>query len=163
MSEPRGFRQAPWVTVTAAEAEGHPKGRPGLAIYLISLWLVALAGLYLAPFGIFGFSQTPILFLFWGILALNAAVFLALGSLLGWICAMVLAAREVILFVANFAGTGTSRIHDMVAAMLPTVTANYLILALAVIATVVLLYLWEGDRPNLIYRHRYRQYSALEK
>ena len=26
----------------------------------------------------------------------------------------------------------------------------------------ILFYLIDGDRPNLIYRHRYRQYSAKE-
>ncbi|MEM6727247.1 MAG: hypothetical protein AAF618_01990 [Pseudomonadota bacterium] len=140
-----------WVYVTPNEAFAHPKGRPGLSIYLMALWFAGIGAFEAAVnlnFGAFG----PVQALFTGLLLLCAfgLVFRAPWS---YVLAILLAVRETFGFV-QLIGGGAFEV--------PPLLAVYGVTN-AIIGIGIIFYMVEGDRPNFIYRHRYRSYRAEAK
>lgn len=151
----------PWQYVGRDRAAAHPKGRPGLALYLVALWLVVIAVLNLGAFLIFPVVAVPLWFAAFGALALLGAVLIALGAPPGWLIAVAIAIREIAVFVLYL--SSASRLQILLNETLGIAGGQYAALALVVTSTAALLYLLWGDRPNLVYRHRYRKYSEAGK
>lgn len=162
MEQQKELRNAPWVSVSQKDVAAHPKGRPGLGIYLASAWLGLLGVLFLGTYAIFPWAALPIWFVVWGVISLNGALLLALGSPVGWLIGIIMGGQQVVTFVAYHSSGNGSRFHGLIVSLLEFNAGNFAILALAVAAAASVLYLWDGDRPNLIYRHRYRRYSDAE-
>ncbi|MFQ6547861.1 hypothetical protein AADZ90_007875 [Aestuariibius sp. 2305UL40-4] len=143
----------PWVSVTPAEAAAHPKGRPGLVIYAIALWL-AVSGAFdvLALFGPVG----SLWFLVFGGLSLVAALGLVLGAPWALVLSVLMCGRYLVASIAEL------RIFMFVDAVEEQGLA-LLILAQGIVAVAAAFHLLEGDRPNLIFRHRYRAYSEADE
>ncbi|AKS46619.1 hypothetical protein SAMN05444287_1736 [Octadecabacter temperatus] len=131
----------PWVNVTAQEAHAHPLGKLGpiewvivvyfIGISILKFWLSFDYGMGLG--GAFLNSIWPFL------------VGLGLALRVPWavIMAMISAALTAYALVRGLGGGGD------------------LITLFEMIASVgILFYLIDADRPNLIYRHRYRKYSV---
>lgn len=131
----------PWVNVTAQEAHAHPLGKLGPIEWAIALYFIALAtlkvGLTLA-YG-FGFGNAFLN----GIWPFLVGLGLALRVPWAVIMALISAALTAYALVRGLGGGGS------------------LITLFEMIASVgILFYLIDADRPNLIYRHRYRKYSV---
>lgn len=131
----------PWVNVTAKEAHAHPLGKLGPIEWAIALYFLAIAILkfWLVLSYDFGFGAA-VLNSIWPLL-----VGLGLALRVPWavIMAMVSAALTAYALVRGLGGGGN------------------LITLFEMIASVgILFYLVDADRPNLIYRHRYRKYSV---
>ncbi len=141
---------AQWVHVTPAEAHGHPKGRPGLVLWVIAAWFAASGGLEVALVMAAG---APLWSGALGMLSLVAGVGLILRVPWAYVLAVLLPARFVIGFVQSVGG-GAAGLTGA-----PQADQAF-VLVQAVIAALVMFYLIEGERPNLIYRHRYRSYEA---
>lgn len=140
---PEYYSGVPWVHVTPAEARAHPMGRPGPLLIGIGLFFIATAA-----------------WKGWATLAAGAGVgwavansawpFLTgLGLIFGVPWAVVMAGISAALtlwfLVRNLgADGGLYYLFEMIA------------------YTGILFYLVDGERPNLVYRHRYRKYSAGE-
>ncbi len=154
MSEPEKILTQPdsfgrhWVYVTANQAAGHPKGRPGIVIYAIAVWFAAIGAFEAAilltngMFGLVGGIFT--------VLLLVAAVLLITRSPWGYVLAILLAVRECFGFIQLIGGGAVGVSPEL---------ATYGVVN-AIIGAGVIMHLVEGDRPNLIYRHRYRSYRA---
>ncbi|MEO0486087.1 MAG: hypothetical protein AAF092_09255 [Pseudomonadota bacterium] len=137
-----------WVYVTAQEAFAHPKGRPGIVEYAMAAWFAGIGAFEATlnmSFGVFGAIQ-----LVFTALLLLSAVGLILRSPWSYVLSIVLAVREMIGFI-QLIGGGAFEV--------PPVLALYGVVN-AIIGTGIIFYLVEGDRPNFIYRHRYRSYRA---
>ncbi|MEM6896927.1 MAG: hypothetical protein AAF576_06075 [Pseudomonadota bacterium] len=150
LTEPDTFGRH-WVYVTATEAFAHPRGRPGPAEYAIALWFAGVGAFEAAlniSFGAFGI--VPAVFT---VLLLGCAVGLILRMPWAFVAAILLAVREMFGFI-QLIGGGAFEVPPLLAAYGVT---N------AVIGTGIIFYLVEGDRPNLIYRHRYRSYRTEAK
>ncbi|MFQ6553293.1 hypothetical protein AAD018_013230 [Aestuariibius insulae] len=145
------MRGAPWVQVTPSEAAAHPKGRPGLVLWLVAGWFAA-TGAFEVVLAIW--AGASIWWAFFGGLALVAALGLAIGAPWSLVLAVLLAARQVIGLARDVKLVGSIAVTDQ---LLPL-----LVLGQAVVAAGVVFYLLEGDRPNLIFRHRYRAYSEAD-
>lgn len=131
----------PWVDVTPEQARAHPKGQLGLLLWAIVAYFLFIAVIktYLAlSFGA-GFG-IAVLNAIWPFLA---GIGLALRVPWSVFMAVVSAGLTAYALLRGF-GTNASVI--------------YLFETIANVG--ILFYLIDGDRPNLIYRHRYRQYSA---
>lgn len=146
--------RAPWVQVSPEAALAHPKGRPGLAIHAVALWLLLTAALNLLSYLDGGGTGWMLV---WAVVAFNAAWLLALGSFWGWLLGVVVALREIVIFIINLRGLGG--VPGDVVASDGFTALSYLLLAQVVLAAIAGFYLLEGDRPNLIFRHRFRKYS----
>jgi len=131
----------PWVHVTAQEAHAHPLGRLGPIEWAISIYFIAIAVLksWLAlDYGL-GFGGAFLN----GIWPLLVGLGLVLRVPWAVIMAMISAALTAYALVRGLGGGG-----DLIALF-------------EMIASVgILFYLIDADRPNLIYRHRYRKYSV---
>lgn len=137
-----------WVYVTAEEAFGHPKGRPGLAEYAMALWFAGIGAIEASislSFGQFGVVQGV-----FTVLLMFCAVGLILRSPWSYVLSILLAVREMFGFI-QLIGGGAYEVPPMLALY---GVAN------AIVGTGIIFYLIEGDRPNFIYRHRYRSYRA---
>lgn len=132
----------PWVYVTQQQAHAHPKGKLGAVLWLIVAYFIAIAGLkfYLSisvGAGI-GFAILT------GLWPLLTGLGLALRVPWAIIMAVVSAGLTVYALLRGFSGDGS------------------VITLFETIASIgILFYLIDGDRPNLVYRHRYRKYSVL--
>jgi hypothetical protein len=141
---------AQWVHVPRAEAHAHPRGRPGLLLWLVAAWFAASGGLEVALVLAAG---APLVSGALGALSLVAAAGLILRVPWAYVLAVLLPARFVIGFVQAIGGgavglTGAPEVDQV------------FVLVQAVVSVLVVFYLLEGERPNLIYRHRYRSYEA---
>ena len=130
---------AQWVNVTPEMARGHPQGK-----LTIALW--GIAAVFLA----FGTLR----------IALNGAY---LGDLLGGglqvltgIMLMMRAPWAVLL-------AGAQLLLTIFGLVTSSFGGHWSDLAMLVFSFGALFYLVEGDRPNLIYRHRYRSYGKGPK
>lgn len=131
----------PWVNVTPQQAHSHPKGRLNLLLWAIAGYFIAIGVLkfglalnYGAGFGIAALN---------GVWPMLTGLGLALRVPWAVIMAMISAALTVYALVRGLGGDG-----------------SIIVLLETLINVGILFYLVDGDRPNLIYRHRYRKYSV---
>ncbi|MBT0956295.1 hypothetical protein IV417_02755 [Alphaproteobacteria bacterium KMM 3653] len=130
---------AVWIYVSRAMAHGHPMGRLNWVLYLIIGYFAAGAAVKLSVWGQGG----PAL-MFWGaILGIMTAIGLALR--VPW--ALILAVAQAGLSVAFLAFSLTAG-------------GSLATLAEAVVGILIVMYLIDGQRPNLAYRYRYRSYQG---
>ena len=131
----------PWVNVAPQQARAHPKGKLNLVLWAIVAYFIGIGSLkfglalsYGAGFGIALLN---------GIWPFLTGIGLALRVPWAIIMATIAALLTIYALVRSLGGDGS------------------LVILLQTLANVgILFYLVDGDRPNLIYRHRYRQYSA---
>lgn len=134
----------PWANVTREQARAHPQGQLNLILWGIALYLIG-SGLWKTwmlwqadmPLMAIGLS---------GLLPVLTGLGLIIRAPWAVVLAVILAGLGAFAFVKAL-GQGVD----------PAILIDGLI------AVGVLTYLLEGDRPNLIYRHRYRKYSALKE
>jgi len=133
----------PWVDVTPEQARAHPLGKPGLLIWAIAVYFLFIAGL---KFYLSMSYDTGI-----GVALLNAIwpFLAAIGLLLRvpWSVFMAIVSAALTVY-ALMRGMGSD--------------GSLIYLAETLANVGILFYLIDGDRPNLIYRHRYRKYSVEE-
>ena len=129
-----------WVYVTRAEVFGHPKGRLNAILWGIVVFLI---GTGLLKLWVFASAGAPLaMVLLSGLLPILTGLGLAVRAPLALVAAIVMAG--VTLYSTMRAmGEGQSIV----------------ILMDAVLAFGIIFYLLDGDRPNFIYRHRFRKYS----
>lgn len=131
----------PWINITAEQARGHPQGQLGAVLWLIAIYFTFIGVLKFVLVLSFGAGiGTALLNGIWPVLT-----GLGLAFRVPWavIMAAVSAGLTVYALVRGLGGDGS------VVTLFETL-----------INVGILIYLVEGDRPNLIYRHRFRKYSA---
>lgn len=131
----------PWITVSREKAHGHPRGRIGGPLLVVLAYLVLGGGFKLWIHLTTGAGI--------GALALGGALPVLAGVLMarrqGWgYWLAILSGAYVFLHGIQYVGGHPIWLADMIG------------------AAAMLFYLFDGDRPNLVFRHRYRQYSAVE-
>lgn len=142
--KPDAYSGIPWVHVDPETARAHPKGQLTLALRVIAGYLVAI--------GLFK------LWVFWG--AGYAAGVIVLGGVLPILAGLGLWARMPWAVVVTLVMAGFN-----LYAFVRNVGADpgLLLLFDGIASVAIIFYLVEGDRPNFIYRHRYRKYSVLDE
>ncbi|AGI67723.1 hypothetical protein OAN307_c20910 [Octadecabacter antarcticus 307] len=133
----------PWVPVSPEQARAHSKGALGPLLWAIVVYFIAIAVLRLYLSLTYGLGPTTaILNSIWPLL-----VGLGLAIRAPW--AVIMAAISAALTIFALArGLGND---------------GNLITLFETLANVgILFYLVDADRPNLIYRHRYRKYSVVD-
>ncbi len=133
----------PWVSVTPQEVRGHPKGQLTPLLWLIGLFFIgsALLKIWLLAQGGLGLGGAVLS----GLFPLLTGIGLLMRAPWALILAVLSAGFSLFGLVRGF-GTDTSLIY----------------LGETIIMAGILFYLMDGDRPNFIYRHRYRKYSVLK-
>lgn len=131
----------PWVNVTRDEAHSHPLGKPGLIIWAIVAYFIGIAILKFTLVISYGDGiGIAVLNSIWPLLT---GVGLAIRAPYAVVMATISAGLTVYALLRGLGGDGS------------------LIVLFETLANLgILFYLVDGDRPNLIYRHRYRKYSA---
>ncbi|WP_375280515.1 hypothetical protein [Pseudooctadecabacter sp.] len=163
------YAGVPWVNITPEQARNHPKGKPGVILWAIALyfivtglwkfyaawdfglagWLVVLAGIWPFLAGVGLLMRVP-----W-------SVFMAIVSAGLTVWALFRSSRATAELYNSFEGaTQTGFLHALFGVDGYTDGFFVILLVELLIQVGILFYLMDGDRPNLIYRHRYRQYSA---
>lgn len=131
----------PWEYVTREQAHGHPMGKLGVVLWAIVVYFIGIGVLkmyFVISFG--GGIGVALLNGLWPLLTGLGLAFRVPWSV---IMAMISAGLTTYALVRGLGGDGS------------------IIVLLETLASVgILFYLLEGDRPNLIYRHRYRKYSV---
>lgn len=130
-----------WVYVGRERARAHPQGQLGGVLYLIVLYLVALAGLRFYEFTQFGYAP----------LSLLASLVPMFGALGLYFRVPLAVALSVLLFAVSG--------YQLVTAI-GGLSALGLLQLLASGAMAV--YLLTSAKANLIYRHRYRSFKGPE-
>ncbi len=133
----------PWVYVTPDQARGHPKGQLGPALWAIVAYFIIAAivkTILSINYGL-GVSGAAVN----GLWPLIVGLGLALRIPWAVIFAAISAGLTVYALVRGLGGDGS------------LVTLLELVINIG-----VLFYLIDADRPNLIYRHRYRKYSVVD-
>lgn len=132
---------AQWIHVTPGMARNHPQGRLNLILWAIVGYYLAMAGLRV--------EQA----VEWGGVPSGAFV---LATLMPLLCAAGLAFRVpwAVLIVTALSALSVLSNLSVIGAGNPAVVVEIIVTVL------IILYLLEGDRPNLIYRHRYRSYRG---
>ncbi|MEJ6639466.1 MAG: hypothetical protein QNL58_03850 [Octadecabacter sp.] len=133
----------PWEHVTRAQAHSLPQGMLGLILWGAVIYFIGIGILKFYLTLNFGASVgVAVLNSIWPILT-----GLGLAFRVPWavIMAMISAALTVYALIRGLGGDG-----------------SLITLAEVLINVGILFYLIDGDRPNLIYRHRYRKYSVDE-
>ena len=133
----------PWVFVTPEQARAHSKGTLGFWLWLIVVYFIATAILkfYLS----ISYNAGLTIAILNSIWPLFVGLGLAIRAPWAVILAAISAALTVFALVRGLGGNGT------------------LITLFETLMNVgILFYLVDSDRPNLIYRHRYRKYSAVD-
>lgn len=140
-SKPDFYSGLPWVYVPPEQVRAHPKGRLNLILWLIATYFIGIGLLkfYLSlqqghGIGI-GIAN--------GIWPLLTGIGLAIRAPYAVLMACVSAGLTVYALLRGIGQEGTVTI------LLETI-AN----------VAILFYLIDGDRPNFVYRHRYRKYSV---
>jgi len=146
------YSRIPWVYVSRAEAHAHPKGQLGPVLYAICGFLILTGALKTVVFFMAG---EPL----WSV---------AISGVLPVFAGLGLYARMPFALVLTILMAGLTlflAILGMRALAEPGVTEIERVIPLidAVIAAAICFHLMDGDRPNLIYRHRYRKYSVLRE
>jgi hypothetical protein len=134
-----------WIYVTDSQVRDHPKGHFGVFIWIICLWFACVGGLEIV---LGGLSSMPRLV--YGVFVFITAVGLVLRNRLAYLMALFVPMIFLIRFFSQATGYGTTTIS----------AAQYYDLFNALIAVAVCFYMFEGDRPNFIFRRRYRSYRA---
>ena len=134
-----------WIYVTDLQVRDHPKGHFGVFIWIICLWFACVGGLEIV---LGGLSSMPRLV--YGVFVFITAVGLVLRNRLAYLMALFVPMIFLIRFFSQATGYGTTTIS----------LAQYYDLVNALIAVAVCFYMFEGDRPNFIFRRRYRSYRA---
>lgn len=142
--KPDAYSGVPWVHVDPQVARAHPKGRLTPALHVISVYLVLVGLLKLWLFA--GAGYAPGVILLGGLLPVLAGVGLWLRLPWAVVVALVMAGFNLYAFVRNVGAN-----------------PDVLLLFDGIVSVGIIFYLVEGDRPNLIYRHRYRKYSVLDR
>lgn len=134
----------PWVNVTPQQARNHPKGKLNAILWVIALFffLTGALRIYFAIADGYGI-QFALLSGVWPLL-----VGLGLAFRVPWavVMACISAGLSMYFLIRSF-GVG----------------ADVFLLVQTLISVGILFYLVDADRPNLIYRHRYRKYSAQKE
>ena len=133
-----------WCWVSRAAAHAHPKGQLGAVEYLIVTYFLlaaAIKGWMIFGLGASGWT-VPVV----GILQLVTAA----GLLARVPAALALAALQLVLTVVN--GVGAFSVGHAYGPLIEVV------LAIGIVA-----YLFEGERPNLIYRYRFQSRRGLDQ
>lgn len=132
----------PWVYVTREQAWAHPKGRLNGVLWAIGLLFVGI-----------GLAKA------WFILSsgggIGLALFNAVWPVLTGIGLLMRVPWSIYLAVVSAGLT----IYTLVRGFGDSQSVYYMLETVAYVG--ILFYLIDGDRPNLIYRHRYRKYSAV--
>lgn len=135
------YSRIPWEHVTPEQARAHPKGQIGLVLGAIGVFFIAI-GLG-KGWWIYDLSGDLLIGVFNGIWPLLAGIGLLLR--VPWSIYMAVIAAGLSIY-ALIRGFGEAQ------------SIYYLLETVAYVG--ILFHLIDGDRPNLIYRHRYRKYSA---
>ncbi len=130
---------ARWIHVTPQMARAHPQGRLGLI-----LWAIVVINLGVGVLRTYYGVTITLLILPFALTNFAVALALALRAPMATLLVLVQVIAGIVLSL-------------FVAPLPPDLLAMQAALGLG-----VLIYLFEGDRPNLIYRHRYRAYSDLD-
>lgn len=136
---------AQWVYVSQTMARAHPKGRLGPALWAIVAFFAAEAGMktYIA----FAYDA-PILLIGSG-LQLLTALLLAIRAPWALVVALVQLGISIFGVVTDFSNTEIEKDFMSLIGLLVSCGAAF--------------YLFEGDRPNLIYRHRFRSFRERKE
>lgn len=138
VGKPDNATDARWIYVTPEMALAHPKGRLGPL-----LWALVAFNLLMGVVRVYqGVTITPLALIF-GVVNLTVALLLSIRS--PWALPAV--------FVQVIGG---------ILAAFFIVLGPVDVVIRAALGIGLLVYLVDGDRPNLIYRHRFRAYSDLE-
>lgn len=131
-----------WVYVSPEEVRGHPKGRLNPVLWAIVAFLVGSGLLKLVVF--LGAGVSPGMALISGLLPFLTGLGLAFRLPFALVAAIVMAGVTLYTTVGAMGGgqSGWFLLDSLVAAG-------------------IIFYLLDADRPNFIYRHRYRKYSEL--
>ena len=140
-TKPDFYSGIPWVYVPPEQARAHPKGKLNLILWMIAAYFVAIGLLKFALAFSYG-ASVSVAFLN-GIWPLLTGVGLALRVPWSILMACVAAGLTVYALLRGIGGDG-----------------SVVILLESVANAGILFYLIDGDRPNFIYRHRYRKYSV---
>lgn len=166
------YSGVPWVQITPEQARGHPKGKPGIVLWLIALyfiftgvakfiWALDLgAGVGIALLN----SVWPFLAGVGLLLRVPWSVFLAIVSAALTLWALLRATRATAALYNSVEAAANISLAHVIFGIGEYGDAYFLVLLVEMVAQVgILFYLMDGERPNLIYRHRYRQYSAAKE
>ena len=137
---------AQWVHVTPDMARGHPQGKVNAPIVIIAL-IFAVTGVW-KVWGFLEFGYMSLL--------LGGAIQLltALTLLIRAPVALFFAGAQLLLSLFFTVTGGAMKTLSQSAPVDSLFTLGFLIFS-----ALSLFYLFEGDRPNLIYRHRYRSFA----
>lgn len=139
-SKPDFYTGIPWVYITGEQARSLPRGQLNLTLWLIVGYFILNAAIGVAL--VLTFDAGLGTALLYGILPLLTGLGLAFRVPWSVVLAMVATGLSAYALIRGLGGNG-------ILALLQTI-ANI----------GILFYLVDGDRPNLIYRHRYRKYSV---
>lgn len=131
-----------WVYVDPGQVRAHPKGRLNAILWAIVLFLVGSGLLKLVVFVNAGASLS--IALLSGLLPVLTGLGLALRVPFALVIAIIMAGITL---------------YSTVGAMGSDQSIWFLFDSL--VAVGIIFYLLDGDRPNFIYRHRFRKYSEL--
>lgn len=142
-TKPDFYSRIPWVYVPPDQARAHPKGKLNLILWLIVGYFIAVGLLRFYLTLQAGF--TPLEALLNGIWPVLTGLGLAIRMPYAILMASVATGLTVYALLRGVGVDGTG------------------IVLLETVANVgILFYLVDGDRPNFIYRHRYRKYSVID-
>jgi hypothetical protein len=133
----------PWVSVSPDLARAHPKGALNPLLWAIVVYFIAIAVLK-----------------FYLSLSYSAGLTIAfLNSVWPLLVGLGLAIRAPWAIIMAMISTGLT-VYALVNGL--GSDGNFITLFETLANVGILFYLIDADRPNLIYRHRYRQYSVVD-
>lgn len=144
LTQPDSFGRQ-WVYVSDAQVRRHAKGQFGLWIWAICLWFVCVGSLEI----VLG-SSTSLPRLAYGFALFGTGAGLVVRNRFAYLAALFVPMICLIRFFSQASGYGTLIVN----------TAQYYDLSNALVTVAVCFYMFEGDRPNFIFRRRYRSYRA---
>ena len=144
LTQPDSFGRH-WVYVSEAQVRGHKKGKFEPLIWTICLWFVCVGGLEI----ILG-SSTSLPRLCYGFAMFAVGVGLVFRNRQAYLVALFIPIILVIRFFSQATNYGTIVVSP----------SQYYDLINALVTVGVCFYMFEGDRPNFIFRRRYRSYRA---
>ena len=140
-TKPDFYSGIPWVYVAAGQARAHPGGKLNLILWIIAVYFIAIG---VVKFGVMISIGAGV-----GMTVLNGIwpflTGLGLALRIPWAVLMACVSAGLTVY-ALLRGIGED--------------GSIVILLETVANTGILFYLIDGDRPNFIYRHRYRKYSV---
>jgi hypothetical protein len=130
-----------WVYVSREMAHAHPKGQLGAVLYLVVLYLVAVAAVRFYEFTQFGFAPLYLLLSVVPMLGALGLYFRLPLAVVLIVVVFVIAAYQLVTNIGNLNALGLLQVFALGA---------------------VVVYLLTSERANLIYRHRYRSFKGPE-